>query len=489
MARTVLSPSPATVAQQLSDLLQCFPAAAIGGVQWKTLLQKYEERHSTRLDLNALGHASPLAATTTLLWEVLRIVDSEDGDNPVVAVEDSVALATRIQRALRIEHANAHQLGMEMGTRTEAVQNEKDVFSAQAWECRLLAITLSGRVEVEVLKGCCATFFVSTARSMRTRSPVDPVDPEPDGDGLGRCAVNGTVRRRSLEEGQKAILVSQLKPLLQRNWHNTFDEASFGYLTEEGSSVKMRKMKHLLQAKFGRERMLEPALLRWRGQRLAWGGRSSRQMQDALEHELELVPSKRHNDLLLRLTPGPMTSGPVSVAMTPVPGCPNILPEDEAAEASPDWSSRASTGSTMSSAVHEVDELAALRAENEKLRSRNIALESTIRDQDCPYPVPISDWPRRIGIGAHGPGRKATVQCEALPENLFDNPFEPPPQVWHSASASPTASTVAHSGFGSEVGTPMGSGCVTPVQLAPAGVPAGCPAQIGWGYLSQWKTP
>eukprot|EP00913_Durusdinium_trenchii_P019795 g18608.t1 len=276
---------------------------------------------------------------------------------------------------------------------------------------------------------CCATFFVSTARSMRTRSPVDPVDPEPDGDGLGRCAVNGTVRRRSLEEGQKAILVSQLKPLLQRNWHNTFDEASFGYLTEEGSSVKMRKMKHLLQA-----------LLRWRGQRLAWGGRSSRQMQDALEHELELVPSKRHNDLLLRLTPGPMTSGPVSEKMMPI-RCPNILPEDEAAEASPDWSSRASTGSTMSSAVHE--ELAALRAENEKLRSRtgNIALESTIRDQDCPYP--------------------------ALPENLFDNPFEPPPQVWHSASASPTASTVAHSGFGSEVGTPMGSGCVTPVQLAP----------------------
>ncbi|CAK9001205.1 unnamed protein product [Durusdinium trenchii] len=354
MARTVLSPSPATVAQQLSDLLQCFPAAAIGGVQWKTLLQKYEERHSTRLDLNALGHASPLAATTTLLWEVLRIVDSEDGDNPVVAVEDSVALVPKPGSA-----------------------------------------------------ACWPSLYQVLCHVLREHGAVD-------------------------EEGQKAILVSQLKPLLQRNWHNTFDEASFGYLTEEGSSVKMRKMKHLLQA-----------LLRWRGQRLAWGGRSSRQMQDALEHELELVPSKRHNDLLLRLTPGPMTSGPVSVAMTPekmMPiRCPNILPEDEAAEASPDWSSRASTGSTMSSAVHE--ELAALRAENEKLRSRNIALESTIRDQDCPYP--------------------------ALPENLFDNPFEPPPQVWHSASASPTASTVAHSGFGSEVGTPMGSGCVTPVQLAP----------------------
>lgn len=28
-----------------------------------------QERFNTRLDLNALGHASPLAATTTLLWE------------------------------------------------------------------------------------------------------------------------------------------------------------------------------------------------------------------------------------------------------------------------------------------------------------------------------------------------------------------------------------------------------------------------------------
>ena len=36
------------MAQQLSDLLQCFPAAAIGGVQWKTLLQKYEDFEGCR---------------------------------------------------------------------------------------------------------------------------------------------------------------------------------------------------------------------------------------------------------------------------------------------------------------------------------------------------------------------------------------------------------------------------------------------------------
>jgi len=325
------------VAQQLSDLLQCFPAAAIGGVQWKTLLQKYEERFNTRLDLNALGHASPLAATTTLLWEVLRIVDSEDGDNPVVAVEDSVALAPKPG-------------------------------SAASWP----------------------SLYQVLCKILREHGTVD-------------------------EEGQKAILVSQLKPLLQRHWHSTFDEASFAYLTEEGSSVKMRKMKHLLQA-----------LLRWRGQRLAWGGRSSPQMNEAIERELQLVPSKRHNDLLLREAG---TLGPIAELVTPekmMIKCPSFE-DDQATEASPQISSRASSVST-SSAVHE--ELLALRAENEKLRSR-LALENSIRDQDQ-YPAD-----------------------SALPENLFDNPFEPPPQVWHSASASPTASTVALSGFG-RGGNPRG---------------------------------
>eukprot|EP00438_Fugacium_kawagutii_P033954 Skav211160 [mRNA] locus=scaffold413:455622:456263:+ [translate_table: standard] len=89
------------------------------------------------------------------------------------------------------------------------------------------------------------------------------------------------------EEGQKAILVSQLKPLRRRHWHDTFDEASFAYRRKDGSSV--RKVKHLLQA-----------LLGWRAQFMAWDGRSSCQMKDALEYELQLVPSKRHNDLLLR---------------------------------------------------------------------------------------------------------------------------------------------------------------------------------------------
>lgn len=45
-----------------------------------------------RLDLESLGHASSLAAATTLLWDVLRLVDGSDAENPIVAVEDAVVL-------------------------------------------------------------------------------------------------------------------------------------------------------------------------------------------------------------------------------------------------------------------------------------------------------------------------------------------------------------------------------------------------------------
>jgi len=325
----------------------------MGGIQWKTLLRKYEERYSTRLDVFSLGHSSPLAATTMLLWDVLRLVNSEDADNPIVAVEDSVALVPRPG-------------------------------SAASWPSLY-------QVLCNVLRE------------------------------------HGTVEE---EGGQQSILVSQLKPLLQRYWHSTFDEGSLGYLTEEGSSVKMKKMKHLLQA-----------LLRWRKQRLEWqcyGGRSSPDMQEALAQELELLPSKRHNDLLLRFIEPEVLAEKTWAELSLAP---LGTEEDEVGEASsPEVSTVAST---TSSAVQE--ELAALRAENEKLRSRNSALEKSARDHD------------------HVP------EAEFM-ENLFDNPYEPPPQVFHdwSVPSSPTASTAARSAFSSD-GTPMGSGCVTPVQLAPVG--------------------
>jgi hypothetical protein len=91
----LLEVSPSVVAQRLCDLLLSFPAAAAGGVQWCVLARKYEERHGACLDIKGIGHSCALSAATALLWDVLRLVDSEDSDNPIVAVEDAVALTPR----------------------------------------------------------------------------------------------------------------------------------------------------------------------------------------------------------------------------------------------------------------------------------------------------------------------------------------------------------------------------------------------------------
>jgi len=92
MAPESRTATPAIVAQRMSDLLQCFPAAAIGGVQWRTLTRKYEEKYGDHLDLEVLGHTSALAGATALLFDVIRVVEADDTDNPVVAVEDAITL-------------------------------------------------------------------------------------------------------------------------------------------------------------------------------------------------------------------------------------------------------------------------------------------------------------------------------------------------------------------------------------------------------------
>lgn len=85
-------PSARDVAERLCDLLLCFPCAVCEGVQWRVLVRKYEERYSTRLDIAALGHSTPVAAATVLLWNVLGSVDSDDEANPLLRIDDAVAL-------------------------------------------------------------------------------------------------------------------------------------------------------------------------------------------------------------------------------------------------------------------------------------------------------------------------------------------------------------------------------------------------------------
>jgi len=329
---------PTAVAQRLTDLLMQFPSAAMGGIQWRVLARKYEERHATRLDLSTLGHASPLAAASTLLWDVLRLVDTEDIDNPIVAIDDSVALTP-------------HPGSM----------------------------------------GSWPSLYVALCDAVQT---------------------SGTVQLEPTEnqKGVRCLLLSQLKPLLQSRWHANFDENGLGFLSEEGSYVKMKKMKHLVQA-----------VLRWRDQRVEWTRSRGTKMTSSdkvLIPQLELVASKKHNDLMLRYVPGN-----------------DLMHGTQDNLVQPPLSPIASSSSSLRCGMEE--ELAFLRAENAKLRSRNDMLSHEQFD--------LSD------MASEASSHEMLAPVTFLPETMsevFDDPYEPPPQKFQWTSSVSVAST--------------GTGCSTP---------------------------
>lgn len=355
MARLVTSETPTVVAQRLSDLISCFPSAAAGGVQWQTLIGKYNERHSTSLSATPFGHSSALSAATSLLWDVLRIVDSQDTDNPIVAVEDNVAMTPK--------------------------------------------------------PGAPATWpslYSSLCEIVNEHGAQEETD---GGDHV--CA----------------LLVSQLKPHLQQHWHCGFDEANMSYLTEEGTSVRVKKMKHLLQA-----------LPRWREQRVAWKASTqvgASMLDSALEPRLELIPSGKHNDLLLRcVQPGS------AIASMYRPVLWQCQFQDAHEEFSQPMAGLAedldSNCDSCATSTDLLQEIAALRAENESLRGKNCFLEHQSQEEML---------------------RKALHDAERMAD-AFDNPSEPPPCEYRcNVSTTPCGSTAAPSDFG------FGSGCDTPYSV------------------------
>jgi len=360
MTRVVLgAASPAVVAQRLTDLLFCFPSAASSGVQWETLLRKYNERFSTSLDIAVLGHSSALAAVTALLWDVLRIVNSEDTDNPVVAIEYSVALTAT--------------------------------------------------------PGAIATWpsLYKTVCDIVQEYGTFQQDDEAGND-----------------EPAYVMLVSQLKPLLQRHWHAGFDEASLSYLTEEGTLVRLKKMKHLLQA-----------LLRFREQRAAFLDAAHNTLDEALTPCLNLLPSKKHNDLLLRcLVPSPAVLKPIAQKRLDAP-------VERWCDADHD---DVSTAASFAGSAVLRQELMQLRDENALLRSQNSLLEKQVAPSISPL-----------------------LEVKAEQVWSLDDPFEPPPtDYWSFASSSSSSSTMAPSEFcvSSGSGTPesptSGSGADTPPMIS-----------------------
>jgi len=409
----LLEVSPSVVAQRLCDLLLSFPASAAGGVQWCVLARKYEERHNARLDIKAIGHSCPLAAATALLWDVLRLVDSEDSDNPIVAVEDAVALTPR----------------------PGALGSWPSLYRAL---CTILV-----------------THGVEEQAEVSTRS----------------------------------LLFSQLKPLLEVHWHANFDETSIGFLSEEGTFVKLKKMKHLIQA-----------LIRWRDNRVAWRqstGAEATAVDNIVFQQLELASSKKHNDLVLRFVPEG-TSAKIT-ADIPVPAKVRTLPSqasttdetsDKCSVASnpehvpePCEFHMAETQQTAERSPRTV-ELEALRVEVAELRRQNEQLLSE-KAASTTSSYSISDTVRGASDDKEAPSTRWA--------DIYDDPYEPPPDAnmytgntfqkmhlpWMMSDASPTCeSTNGGSDWSSE--SPGLSSCGTPMSMK-SGMTATCFA-IHSGY-------
>jgi hypothetical protein len=226
----------------------------------------------------------------------------------------------------------------------------------------------------------------------------------------------------------RSILLSQVRPLLERHWHANFDESALGFLNEAGTFLRLKKMKHLLHA-----------LLRWREQRQAWQrstGLRLTAVDEALVPFLEVVPSAKHNDLVLRCCAGP--SAPSQPMAAPAVLSP--IPSGSGQKAEPICSAAAVVqGGDVGDLRRELE---LLRGENEKLRTRNELLELGSASVQS-SPVQMMSPPRGVSVG-----EPAVPQ---FPADILDDPFEPPPEVQSWVWQEPLGVTrkLSHHDFGS----------------------------------------
>jgi hypothetical protein len=265
------------------------------------------------------------------------------------------------------------------------------------------------------------------------------------GDIVRNSGISDKMDDASKSSTNQTLLLSQVKPLLQRHWHNSFDDCGLFYYTEEGSVVKLKKMKHLLQA-----------LFRWRADRVAARDPARipaaklSSIDVAVKLQLEVAPSKSHNDLLLRCFG---SFDEISVEQTEVIAKPRLhleLPRAASPQQDSDPSTPSARSSGRASDISMVSTCSSMAQEIERLRAENAQLR---KENDSATRLKLFD--------------AQETWSEFPMENMFDNPFEPPPEmpsVWTPKSA---ASTRMNSFFGSGSTTPLTdlsfSGSCTPV--------------------------
>lgn len=362
----------AVIAQQLSDLLLAFPAAVSSGVRWRVLSRKYQERYKVELNIGALGHSTPLAAGTTLLWDVLQVVDKSDPMDPVFGIESAVALTPRAG-----------------------------------------------------LLGCWPSLYRALCEIVREEgSSVD------DSNGDQLC-----------------LLLSQVRPRLEHYWLANFDESGLGFLNADGGFIRLKKLKHLLQW-----------LLKWRAERLAWResheSRNATELDKILEPTLRLVPSEKYNDLLLIYSPDELSNlAPPSIEI--IPPAPGSSREEGDCEKQSPENSVDGMRRELDRLRSERYELERLRSENRDLRVENRALHLGATQQTKANPTMFHPCQQPI---------------LDIPAQIFDDPFEPPPEArtwgshcsWSSVSRTTSISDIGGVDMASEFSMGSSSMAGTP---------------------------
>merc|ERR1712060_532840 len=171
--------------------------------------------------------------------------------------------------------------------------------------------------------------------------------------------------------GTRFLLLSQLRPLLADSRHS-IDETSLSFRSEDGALVRFKKMKHLLQA-----------VLRWREQRQAWRlatGSKCSAVDMAVSRDLALVPSRKHNDLMLCCQS--------TALVAPVGPHSSIL--------------NVSLSDYDGKAAEEASDVVSTRASDEDDEEK---IDSSVSTPRSCQPEP------------------------QFPADLFDDPFEPPPEL------------------------------------------------------------
>eukprot|EP00927_Polykrikos_kofoidii_P078955 TRINITY_DN75757_c0_g1_i1.p1 TRINITY_DN75757_c0_g1~~TRINITY_DN75757_c0_g1_i1.p1 ORF type:complete len:498 (-),score=70.39 TRINITY_DN75757_c0_g1_i1:53-1486(-) len=259
------------------------------------------------------------------------------------------------------------------------------------------------------------------------------------------------------------MFMAQVKPSLESHWHPNYDENSFCYLNKRGMIFKFKKTKYLIEA-----------MLCWREQRasLLEGmndvGESA--LDEALSAQLELVPTKKRNDLKLRCYSRSGTKDRVSATVRE-----SRFPIDERYAVTP-YAKPTQEPREVTAPIQPIEHSDQSSHPSE---SADVGTDTTVSEtvfnigtlgkpELAPTSLPGSPREESEDLGASIIGCQTSGQPRSpfLEPEVFDDPYEPPPQakIWIAPSGGFSPAMLLPSGSSLPTTAPVSGSC-SPIAL------------------------